>query len=630
MTNRSEQLRALRKTCREVRTKRHLEQPLYYSGKWWARRLAVASSWMVQEAVNGTPSAVVLDPFAGSGTTLGEALRLGHRTIGVDINPFAAALMRTTFGSEAKELESVYLRIVSKALDDVSVFYSGRSNVAGWFWGYETDCPRCGHASLLTKRPVLAMHAYPRRHPQGWVFCPHSRHVFKVRDVSAKTAGCPCGRRIRIGKASPGRFQCTNCAGILSPGGANNDDRPRSVLLAVEQRFDNGKRAFSRPTSRDKRSARLAETRRVTLPPAPIAGGRTAEQILRWGYTDWSDLLHPRQALLAKALTKRIARVSSYALRSQLAMAFSPFFEYHCRLTSFKGLGTGAVRQAFGRPVLHPVAISYEVNPLATVSGKGVSGDPKSWYALRTKRSSDALQQLEASRGARVQPGSTASVLKGNADVAIVCNDSSSLNLPRNSVDAIVTDPPYFDRVQYDDLAGPFNAWLSWCGCRKRGAARGAQSSDAHEFSRRIHGAFKASLCALKRGGIVSFTFHHNDLDAWVALANGLESLLLSGISYVLVPSEMPNALIKHRAHEPVTHDAILILSKQARRGSSRGSVRRAHDLALRQMEQAPSALTGDVSNAALAAALIVGLQLRDGVSDWAAFMGDVLERVGE
>ena len=40
--------------------------------------------------------------------------------------------------------------------------------------------------------------------------------------------------------------------------------------------------------------------------------------------------------------------------------------------------------------------------------------------------------------------------------------DSSRLPLPDESVDHVVTDPPYFDSVQYSDLASFFRAWLRW------------------------------------------------------------------------------------------------------------------------------------------------------------------------
>ena len=37
---------------------------------------------------------VVLDPFMGSGTTLGEAVKLGARVIGCDINPISTFAVR--------------------------------------------------------------------------------------------------------------------------------------------------------------------------------------------------------------------------------------------------------------------------------------------------------------------------------------------------------------------------------------------------------------------------------------------------------------------------------------------------------------------------------------------------------
>src|SRR3970282_4927 len=40
--------------------------------------------------------------------------------------------------------------------------------------------------------------------------------------------------------------------------------------------------------------------------------------------------------------------------------------------------------------------------------------------------------------------------------------DSSRMLLPDESVDYAVTDPPYFDSVQYSDLSHYFRVWLQW------------------------------------------------------------------------------------------------------------------------------------------------------------------------
>ena len=48
----------------------------------------------------------------------------------------------------------------------------------------------------------------------------------------------------------------------------------------------------------------------------------------------------------------------------------------------------------------------------------------------------------------------------GSHRFMLLHGSSTNLNLPDDSVDHIVTDPPYFDSVQYGDLAAYFHVWL--------------------------------------------------------------------------------------------------------------------------------------------------------------------------
>src|SRR5437868_10964453 len=67
----------------------------------WVPWIAGFSSEFVRDAFSRYLSskrskpAVVLDPFCGVGTTLIEALRCGHDTVGFEINPYAALAART-------------------------------------------------------------------------------------------------------------------------------------------------------------------------------------------------------------------------------------------------------------------------------------------------------------------------------------------------------------------------------------------------------------------------------------------------------------------------------------------------------------------------------------------------------
>ena len=292
-----------------------------------------------------------------------------------------------------------------------------------------------------------------------------------------------------------------------------------------------------------------------------------------------------------------------------MAFAFSPFFEYHCRLASFKGLGTGSVRQALGQPILHPVSISYEVSPVAA-KGQTASGNPASWYHLRTHRSALAFKRLERDRQSKIALGSTLETIRGQKHITVIHSDAAAAKIPPCSVDSVVTDPPYFDRVHYDDLAGPLNAWMGWCGASTPSKGFGAQSVDRDTFSKALHACFEMCCVALKPQGRILFTYHHQDIDAWVALAEALRPLPLVGDGLVLIPGEMPNALVKQRARTPISHDAVLCLTKGKKRGTPKAAVRRAVRIARSAMKGSKKLLFGDKLSAAYAAATLVYLRI--------------------
>jgi len=81
----------------------------------WIPWIAGFSSEFVQSAISEflNEAGVVIDPFAGVGTTLVEAMKAGHDTIGFEINPYAilACEVKTEAGDISPEAlrESIYL-----------------------------------------------------------------------------------------------------------------------------------------------------------------------------------------------------------------------------------------------------------------------------------------------------------------------------------------------------------------------------------------------------------------------------------------------------------------------------------------------------------------------------------------
>ena len=68
--------------------------------------LLLAAEPLGRWVCRGNEPCVVLDPFAGSGTTLLVALRLGCRAIGIEINPEYAEIARRRIRVEAEQVRS--------------------------------------------------------------------------------------------------------------------------------------------------------------------------------------------------------------------------------------------------------------------------------------------------------------------------------------------------------------------------------------------------------------------------------------------------------------------------------------------------------------------------------------------
>lgn len=148
---------------------RNAFKPIYQMHKWFARRASCVFRAILLGCLkplpvdeNGNPTKtgaltimeefykdhtgdpdtrgkVILDPFMGGGTTVVEALRLGCRVIGIDLNPVAWFIVKT-------EVEPVDLKALDAAfqrLGDRRVQWSGLSVRETLVSQYRTECPCC-------------------------------------------------------------------------------------------------------------------------------------------------------------------------------------------------------------------------------------------------------------------------------------------------------------------------------------------------------------------------------------------------------------------------------------------------------------------------------------------------------
>jgi adenine-specific DNA methylase len=142
--------------------------PVYMMHKYFARR-----PWNVfNELIShySSPNEIVLDPFCGGGVTLVESLKLGRRTVGVDINPLATYV--TKMQIKPVDLDSFresFNEIRTIAMHEISALYATRCENCGeqatpdWIeWDEQAcrilrlkyNCKKCGRTS--EKQPSQA------------------------------------------------------------------------------------------------------------------------------------------------------------------------------------------------------------------------------------------------------------------------------------------------------------------------------------------------------------------------------------------------------------------------------------------------------------------------------------------
>ena len=87
-----------------------------------------------------TKGKVILDPFMGGGTTVVEALRLGCKVIGIDLNPVAWFIVKTEVEPvDIDELKASFGRLAGR-----KVAWNGKSVKETLLEQYKTECPCCG------------------------------------------------------------------------------------------------------------------------------------------------------------------------------------------------------------------------------------------------------------------------------------------------------------------------------------------------------------------------------------------------------------------------------------------------------------------------------------------------------
>lgn len=109
--------------------------PMYLIHKYWARKPHnVVSEYIRHYTREGD---VVLDPFCGSGPTPIEAIKLGRKGIGIDLNPVSVFITRmTAIPADISRIQSTFEEIKEECKEEINELYA-------------TKCKKCGKSATI-------------------------------------------------------------------------------------------------------------------------------------------------------------------------------------------------------------------------------------------------------------------------------------------------------------------------------------------------------------------------------------------------------------------------------------------------------------------------------------------------
>jgi putative DNA methylase len=298
---------------------------------------------------------------------------------------------------------------------------------------------------------------------------------------------------------------------------------------------------------------------------------------MSYGFRNWRDFFNDRQLLALGMLHAAIQGIERPNARLALATLFSGVLEFNNLFASYKGEGTGAVRHMFSHHILKPERTPIEANVWGTPKS---SGSFSNLFRGRLLRAMD-YREFPTELNGKTGPRRVCSLpftgklsawpeneCVGDRAICLSCGDSADTRLPSNSVDLVVTDPPFFDNVHYSELADFFYAWQQLPAGGQPHAElstrheREVQDADPAEFSAKLQRVFRESCRVLKDDGMLVFSYHHSREEGWQALA---EAILTAGFTVVNaqpVKAEMAVATPKSQAKEPIQLDIIVVCRK--------------------------------------------------------------------
>ncbi|MEH2062454.1 MAG: DUF1156 domain-containing protein [Nostoc sp.] len=569
------------------------------------------------EKVWGTRTPTVLDAFAGGGSIPFEAARYGLNVLASDLNPVAVVTMKAAmeyplkFGPDLQQDIDKWVKWVGdeteKRLAEFFPSLPGET-VQNYLWAHTVVCPSC--ESVVPLSPNWWLYKRPeKQNLHKWCGVKPIPNLENKRvDFELVKGGKGQGTTIQteVGDFDPNDYstmsrgvgKCPNCGSVIEDDVIKSQAQAEGLghqLYAVAYKKGKGSLEFRTLQDIDIEGVELAvstlEKNRSKpdnfIPDILIPySNRVYERdcVDKLGLINWERFFNPRQLLTLITYVEIIneAKVlirSEYewekaeAISTYLALVFDRCADANCRLAHWQSSRISAQ----GASAQHSLNLMWNYPE--------TSGIDELWYRCVDACASD-YKNLCTLIGTK--PGSTGIPGIEQHDPKSIQIDAASadnlIHIADNSVDAVITDPPYYGTIQYAELSDFFYIWLKRTlgdifpelfyleltdkdreavanPSRFRNMGVSPEELANQDYEAKMAMAFAEYHRVLRDDGVMTVQFNHKDSGAWDVLAKSLIDAGFEITASWAVNTENPQNL--HQAQKNAVSSTVLLVCRK-------------------------------------------------------------------
>ena len=577
------------------------------------------------ERVWGNRTPTVLDAFAGGGSIPFEAARYGLNVLASDLNPVAVVTMKAAmeypvkFGPDLQvDIDRWVKWVGDEAEKRLAEFFPSTPKseevVQNYLWAHTVVCPSCQSVVplspnwWLSKTSNYAGKGQARKVKSDW-YAVKPIHNLTEKRVNFELIKGKKGKETTIktdedeynpddySTVSRGVGRCPNCGNIIENKVIMQTAKKTGLghqLYAVAYKKGKGSLEFRIPNNTDLNACDKAQQyldqniddlqHKFLIPIEFIPEGKDLDEQIRIFCPTWKDMFNPRQLLTLVTYVEIINEAKELiraeyepekveAICTYLALVLDRCVDRNCRLAIWH-TARSSVERASTQHALNLTWNYPEINGMGEL-----------WHSCADAFASEYTSLCNLF-GTKPQSLSLPGILETEPkSIKIDAASADSLyHIADKSVDAIVTDPPYYATIQYAELSDFFYVWMKrtlgdifpelfWSELtdkhreavanpsRFRDMGISADELAAQDYEAKMALAFGEYYRVLRDDGVMTVQFNHKDSGAWDVLTKSLIDAGFEITASWSVSTENPQNL--HQAQKNSVSSTVLLVCRK-------------------------------------------------------------------